>query len=491
MMRKVYLNSTGSSVQPRTHRRADRNIQIFKLARMSLFLFIAIGYRLVAADATSTTAATSERAILLKDGSVYRGEVSILAPNERIVLKLANGEIREILWQDIHELTKPIIDTNSENTVRFALEQELSLSSGDLVRGQIVVFRPNISITLKIANGTVREIDWADVQTSKSAIRSSTNAERAVVMLDGSIFRGEVSELIIGQDFTMAIPTGERKRVIWTAIKKVTSPLQSTANVSGEFVAVRTIIFEDGTQVTGQLIEYLPQTRIVLRLPDSSIRWIKWNEFRQVLTAPEALSAAGSTPSSMSVTVGDTREERHDEVYVVIQSNNPAAQLYRFFDVEKEKHCWVAPVKGMINTVCTETKIRNFRTACSVPCNRRLSGGRYRIEGYGVVTSDEFELNGYSGRTVSLQIRAGSTNRRVAGGVLITIGAIVSVTGLIVGLLSGAERTDNLAADKMRNATLTRVGWPLFGGGFVSIGVGTALMLTASTRVDLSYQNIP
>lgn len=60
---------------------------------------------------------SSERVVTLPDGSLYRGELIELVPNDHITIRLATGEVRRFEWATISDVSTPVVAP----TLRFSL----------------------------------------------------------------------------------------------------------------------------------------------------------------------------------------------------------------------------------------------------------------------------------------------------------------------------------------------------------------------------------
>jgi hypothetical protein len=125
---------------------------------------------------------------------------------------------------------------------------------------------------------------------------------------------------------------------------------------------------------------------------------------------------------------------------------------------------------------------------CTAPCRRLLPrDGIYVIQGDGVPATSHFELPA-DRQQVTLDVRAGSSGRRVAGGALIAVGVVVGYIGV---LAVEASTLSNSFNNSPSAGTQGPSAWSvaLLGGGLVATLAGVYLCVTTHTTVVSSTGN--
>ena len=122
---------------------------------------------------------------------------------------------------------------------------------------------------------------------------------------------------------------------------------------------------------------------------------------------------------------------------------------------------------------------------CFAPCHRLLPrSSLYVVGGDGIQSTSQFLLPGDRSQ-VTLNVRAGSTVRRGAGGALLLAGVIVGYLGLAfaeAGLLS----SDADGSGKRSFNSAEAVGGVMMLGGLVASIGGLVMVLSSSTKVSSS-----
>ena len=124
---------------------------------------------------------------------------------------------------------------------------------------------------------------------------------------------------------------------------------------------------------------------------------------------------------------------------------------------------------------------------CLAPCRRPLPrDGIYVIQGDGVPATSRFQLPD-DRQQVTLDVHAGSSGRRIAGGTLIAAGVVAAYAGLLVADASSASNIFDTSSSGGRGTS----SWPLvlLGGGVVATLAGVYLCLTTHTTVVSSTGN--
>jgi hypothetical protein len=184
-----------------------------------------------------------------------------------------------------------------------------------------------------------------------------------------------------------------------------TAGLPMAASAQETASAERTFTLRDGSVARGQLVEFIPNQRVVLLLPDGRVQTLAWAE----LVSPEQ-----PTPSALLMPV-------------LVQTERPIELYEQQSDGEQRAVSIPTPNP---NGPPVETWLRKR--------------GEYRIGGAGV-TSEKFKLP--EAGSVELSIVSGHRARSIAGLTLIFSGCATSLAGIVtmVGSLFASLTTDSSA----------------------------------------------
>jgi hypothetical protein len=167
------------------------------------------------------------------------------------------------------------------------------------------------------------------------------------------------------------------------------APLGITAQAQEVVNSQRAFRLLDGSEVRGELVEFIPGQRVVLRLSDGQVRTIAWTQLR----------------------IGENVKQADDMLLVSVRSDQPV-ELYEQPRDESELH--VASVAAV------EPRQPSVKLRLS-------AGGEFRVGGPGI-TVEEFKLPATG--PLRLDISAGSRSRDIAGTTLLISGPILAAAGL-------------------------------------------------------------
>jgi hypothetical protein len=153
------------------------------------------------------------------DGSVYYGELVERVANDHVTIVLATGVTKRFAWKDVDPspvtlLPRPLVEEPTPgptDTVRT--------KNGAVYHGEVVEKVPDDHVTLKLVTGELRRIEQADIDSSPPRPPRSPTGESApvenVTTKNGSIYHGEIIEKVVGDHVTIRLATGEVKTLDW------------------------------------------------------------------------------------------------------------------------------------------------------------------------------------------------------------------------------------------------------------------------------------
>lgn len=222
------------------------------------------------------------------------------------------------------------------------------------------------------------------------------------------------------------------------------APTPSTTDVPQQVVWLKS-----GAVLRGSLVEFVPNSRVVLQLATGEVRTIDWADVDRASwvrpTAPApvlpAASAAPAEPQPKS-------DPKPDGVVIHLVGDRPGLRLE------------ARPRYGE----------GSWRTLCSAPCGSRLDVHRQslRVTGAGTTPSNPFHFEGRSGEE-TLDVNAGSIEMNRWGERSLVTGIALALAG---GLAYGLGRVEDQDAAKV--------------GGAIALGVGGLGILVAFPLIGTS-----
>lgn len=98
-----------------------------------------------------------------KDGSIYYGELVERVVRDHVTVKLETGATKWLAWEDIDPSPLPLPPLSRRDAAPL---ETVRTVGGTVVRGELVERVIHDHVTLELANGRLRTIDWSDVVRS-------------------------------------------------------------------------------------------------------------------------------------------------------------------------------------------------------------------------------------------------------------------------------------------------------------------------------------
>lgn len=174
-----------------------------------------------------------------------------------------------------------------------------------------------------------------------------------------------------------------------------------------------TVHLTNGNVFSGELVEKIPGDHLTIKLATGEIRKIEWSEI-----APQSAAIAPNAPVPQ-VVVAPMPTPPVRPAHVRFESDAKGALLVR---VDRP---------GALPYGETETPV------CYAPCAADVdANARYYVHGVYISTSARFAIR--EGESV-LSVRAGSSGVAAAGGTLLTVGILSTITGAIATPIAFAD----------------------------------------------------
>jgi hypothetical protein len=251
-----------------------------------------------------------------------------------------------------------------------------------------------------------------------------------------------------------------------------------------------TVRLKNGGEVRGELVERVPNEKIVLKLATGEIRTIPWAKLAPVETTPpvkpEAVKPEPAKPSAAKVEQGEAEESAPEppptpkpkmrrapvpdpvsnDAQVHIDSNYEKTALYRVTGVSSGT-AWGS--RGSVSV-----SLEHADRVCSSPCDTEVPAGEeYFIDAPGMTKSDKFNLS-LGGK--NLKVSGGSAALRGLG----LYGGMGVGGGLLLGgvMLTVLGSSSQSAPDSLKTMGIVSAST----GAFLLIG-GLVLFFTNETSV--------
>ena len=313
---------------------------------------------------------------------------------------------------------------------------------GSIYRGELVEKVVGHHVAVKIATGAIRVIAWHDIDDSAApAAPEQSEAETETVRTwDGDVYRGEVVERVIGDHVTLRIVTGATRVIDWHAIDD--GPPGPPSPRSGAIV--ETVRLKNGNVFRGEVIERIVDRHVVLKLMTGEIRRIDWDDI-------------GMPPPPKHPR---PRTKHMEELVAVTFDANDDGALLEWFD----------PSLSTFVAVC--------RRQCS---ESALPAGTYRVAGAGLRPTQSFSLERGQANHVRADMAHGSM--RATGAVLLG----VSVPILVSGALFLVDAASNPYSD---NGGITWLGGATEVFGLAMVAVGIIALVSSGSSVTLDQPTV-
>jgi hypothetical protein len=237
----------------------------------------------------------------------------------------------------------------------------------------------------------------------------------------------------------------------WTLALVIT--LGATAHADD--VDEERVTTRDGTVVQGELVEKVPNVKIVIKLATGEVREIPWAEI--VPNEPQKKPTQKSTahaPNTSSHAAPQSTEP--SGIAVEVTADSRGVSLQRVAGGGGGSFAWGTGV----GTVTLDV----YENICTAPCTAYVQPGTlYRIGGSSIMKSDEFTIS----KPMHLEVSAGSRAARFGGVFMLSTGlSLAGCGGLFLGLDVG--KTSGIAMLSV-GSLLTVIGIPLLVSSVTSV----------------------
>jgi hypothetical protein len=261
------------------------------------------------------------------------------------------------------------------------------LLTGAKYCGRMVEEVSGSHITIQLATGETKRFSAQEVMRVRPVLPADaagsepdTRLDRTVVLIDGSMVRGELVEHVPGDHLTLFLPGGWSRRLDLAKIDKVeqSPPLHSgTSTASGP----RARLVYAGLPYEGDVVEYVPERILALRLDSGELKRFPWPQIQQLTGfRPVRPLSAEERQVAHQLAVG--------RIYVTIRSAQPGLQLKRFLYKKS------GPVSVVNGVAIAGAQQPVYEAICDAPCNSWFDPDdltkRYIISGKGISDSDQF-----------------------------------------------------------------------------------------------------
>jgi hypothetical protein len=226
----------------------------------------------------------------------------------------------------------------------------------------------------------------------------------------------------------------------------------------------RVIQLRDGALYRGVILEWVPGSRVTLRLATGELRRFRWVDLApETLPPPSPSPDAAAAPSPWGPEDGAAEKTR-----VTLRTKS------RYVTLRRQGGPKYVPGYGWVSS------FNPWRIICLPPCNRDLPrAGVFRIGGSNdvIIPSAPFELPPGS---ATLDVKAGTWSGLTGGVLLTTFGGTAAIigAGLFGGIVAGA---DNVPSGQRASVGI---------GGLVTLGVGVGLLTGGIVLLARSHTSV-
>jgi hypothetical protein len=176
----------------------------------------------------SVAVADEDLVVRTHNGNVFSGKLVEKVVDDHVTLVLATGDIRVVPWKDIDFAPPPPTATPPTSRVPPPLTA-VRTRNGSIYYGEIIERVVGAHVTLTMATGVVKTIDWEDIDPSTPALARPTPREpppsETVRLKGGTIYYGAIVEKVVRDHVTLRSSTGELKTIPWDEIELPEAPV--------------------------------------------------------------------------------------------------------------------------------------------------------------------------------------------------------------------------------------------------------------------------
>jgi hypothetical protein len=163
-----------------------------------------------------------------KDGSVFYGELVERVAKDHVTIILATGVVKRIKWDDVDEAPLVVTPPKQPEPVTPAPTETVRTKDGSVYYGEVIERQAGHHVTLKLETGATKTIEDADIDTDPPPPPAHVVREPAPVInvrtSDGSIYHGEVVESVAEEHITLKLATGALKTIEWEDLWRPHAP---------------------------------------------------------------------------------------------------------------------------------------------------------------------------------------------------------------------------------------------------------------------------
>lgn len=179
--------------------------------------------------------------------------------------------------------------------VGSGMERTVTTRDNITYHGEVMEYEVGSHLVLKLGDGNLRRITWNEAKRISPARRKGDTShvgspERTVVLRDGKTLRGDLVESVQGMHTTIRLGSGETRRLLWSDIQRITAPLapgvSSPIPLTGELL----VHLDTGSRLLGTYFEYVPEQQLILRHGSGRLYYIPVNSIVKVTITEEGKS---------------------------------------------------------------------------------------------------------------------------------------------------------------------------------------------------------
>jgi hypothetical protein len=163
-----------------------------------------------------------------KDGSVYYGELVERVVDDHVTIRLATGEVKRFPMNRIDPSPAPSSPLYTPRPSPPPPREVVRTKDGGLLYGEIIERVPKDHVTIKLASGAVKIIAWQFIDTSPPPpappVRRALAPVENVRTVVGDVYHGEILERVVRDHVTVRLANGDVKRVPWADLDLSPAP---------------------------------------------------------------------------------------------------------------------------------------------------------------------------------------------------------------------------------------------------------------------------
>lgn len=315
--------------------------------------------------------------------------------------------------------------------------------------------------------------------------------DRIVVLNNGAVYRGEllswVEQATDGAErgVTLVLATGTVQQIRIDEISRARGINPPVGGGVDNSLPLRVRVqLRDGRVMAGELVEWNPAERLILKLATGELRTATLAEIAEL---DGRLGQAQALPKVVEQGTRNAKQELDSVQVFLLPQEDITLQLENpFFETRQ------IDLPGTLIGSIEYTRGR-WLAACQPPCGRWLPRDtRYRIRSEKLPEVDPFRLTPAGDQvTLYYRLQKGRRSLRILGGVLLGYGPPAFLAGVTCSLVGSRPFSGTSTMSAQKDVPLLAVGLTLLFTGLGSIVAGGVLLGTNGDRVTLAQQAGP